>query len=252
MVSEQANTSLSIAMPAPDSAAVYPIIPVFPTHSDALSSPKKRGSIIFSSPSLFSAFLLDWTLSLLNYGNFSKFEFLTSHFEFHTGIDTLPKIQMDNLNDFLFDGDTIDPYEVTLFLQRHSGTLESISLSLSRYFFTTSWIPAGRWCSSFSDHPSSLYLDFPLLRHLAFTSYHIPWFLDGIMSNPKATQFLPNLSSLTIRLFPDRPEAPNLDQVLESILSLVNLENPGHRCADWLSYLRLNAKGVPAVRLSTR
>ncbi|TFK58097.1 hypothetical protein BDN72DRAFT_966415 [Pluteus cervinus] len=57
--------------------------------------------------------------------------------------------------------------------------------------------------------------------HSSLTSDHITWFLDGITSNPKARQYLPKLSSLTINLF------------------------PGH-CADWLSCW-LNAKCAPAA-----
>lgn len=90
------------------------------------------------------------------------------------------------------------------------------------------------------------YLDFPVLRNLEITSYHIPWFLDGIVSNQKATKHLPNLTSLAIRLLPDHPNAPGLNQVLESLAKLVNLENSRYRCSDWLSTLTLNATGIKA------
>ncbi len=90
------------------------------------------------------------------------------------------------------------------------------------------------------------YLNFPVLRHLDVTSYHIPWFLGSIISNPKTMQYLPNLSTLTISILPDRPKAPNLNQVFESLAKLVNLENSSNRCPNWLSSLKLNAKGVKA------
>ncbi|TFK70927.1 hypothetical protein BDN72DRAFT_937844 [Pluteus cervinus] len=250
---QEARPSSSTAVSA--SNISNSVIPIFPSHSVVLFPPnKKRASIILSSPPLFSSFFLDWTLSLLNYGNFAKIEFFTSRFEYNIGHDILPKIRMDELREIFFDGESIDLYDLALFLQRHSGSLNAISLNLSRDVFPTSWTVRSS-LSHFSDHPNPpvrpLYLDFPVLRHLILTSYHIPWFLDGIMSNPNTTQYLPNLSSLTIKLFPDRPEVPCLDRVLESVLKLVNLEIPGHRCPDWLSCLRLNAKGIKATSFLT-
>ncbi|TFK70918.1 hypothetical protein BDN72DRAFT_856552 [Pluteus cervinus] len=238
------------------------IVPIFPSHLDvfpATTTSTRDASITVSLPLLFANFFLDWTLSLFNYGSFTKLVLLTTQFGADIWHDILPRIRMDNLKHFSFSGDHIQPYDLLLFLQRHSGTLEYISLDLGRsYYPHSSWMPpsynivhAEITAATSRFHPPGHpepplhppYSDFSDLQLLSLNSRHIPWFLDSITSDTKSTQYLPNLSDFTIKLLPDDPE---LDEVFESILKLTNLENPGYRCPDWLSYLRVNAKSVTA------
>ncbi|TFK70920.1 hypothetical protein BDN72DRAFT_896022 [Pluteus cervinus] len=266
---EESNTSPADASGSSSSNTEHPMVPTFPPHLGLFSSqsgdPPSSRSLTITGPLIVAPFFLSWTLSLLNYGSFTKLSLNLAHFDDDPWHDILPKIRMVNLKEFTLQGDKINPYDLAVFLQRHSDTLEDISLSMSRSFHQSKWIqppgvaesglvPAPSSFSSLTPDPTPdpLYLDFPVLRHLELISYHIPWFLDSIISNPKATKHLPNLSALTISLLRDRPQVPNLDHVFESISKLVNLGTSESRCTDWLSSLKLNGKGVkPSVFLDS-
>ncbi|TFK70928.1 hypothetical protein BDN72DRAFT_896029 [Pluteus cervinus] len=245
---EESNTSPADASTSSSSNAENPNVPIFPSHLGLFVSeggdPSSSRSLAITGPLFFSPFFLPWTLSLLNYGNFTKFSLNIVHFDDNPWPDILPKIRMVNLKEFTFHGDGMNPYDLALFLQRHSDALEDTSLSMSRnsHQSESKWIPSsvaaigpGHGLGQFSPPLSALtpdpmslvdplYLDFPVLRHLDLTSYHIPWFLDGITSNPQTTQCLPTLSALTISLLPDHPQAPDLDQKIRG--SVVRIGYP--------------------------